>query len=103
MKENMAFLAVESIKRSMLGSGNSSFGAHTIKVPKVHTTSYLLIFLLHWYNVGQPSQVLDGFDEFDCQQLLYFLHYLFFYFGVKYSSRLSHWLSLGIYIERVYH
>ena len=43
--------------------------------------------------------MLDGLDETNSQQLLHFLHYLFFYFGMKYFGRLSHWLGLGIYIE----
>ena len=35
-----------------VGQREFIFGADPIKVPEVHTASYLPIFLLHWYNVG---------------------------------------------------
>ena len=47
--------------------------------------------------------MLDGLNETSNQQLLHFLYYLLFYFGVENLGRLSRWLSLGIYNECMHH
>ena len=77
--------------------------ADLVEISEIYVTTYLPIFLLYWHDIGQPLQVLDGLDETNGQQVFHFLHYLFFYFGMKQSGRLSHWLSLGIYVECVHY
>ena len=98
----MAFLAVESISWSMFGNRNSSFGQTQLRFLK--STQHLIypfFFFIgtildnrcgFWMGLMKP--MANSFCIF---------YYLFFYFGMKYSGKLSHELSLGIYVERVHY